>query len=103
MPKSSYIEQNIKIFGSKEKIEDEIISNGTSEDKSSSLSGKIVELRNNEMINFYYYDNEFIDLILLEKICNDINLKETLDFYCTERNTINDLNSQNQNEQETKT
>ena len=74
--------------------EEEIISNADNEDKNSSLSGKIVDLRNKEMITFYYYDNEFIDLILLEKICNDLNLKETLDSYCTERNMINDYNFQ---------
>ena len=82
--------KNIKI----KKKEEEIISNAGSEDVTSSLSGKIVELRNKEMITFYYYDNEFIDLILLEKICNDIYLKENLDFYCTEKNIINDINYQ---------
>ena len=74
------------------KQEEEIVSNAGSEDKTSSLSGKLVKTRNNEMITFYYYDNEFIDLILMEKICNDINLKENLDFYCTERNFNKDLN-----------
>ena len=71
-------------------IDEEVISNAASEDKTSSISGKIVELRNKEMITFYYYDNEFIDLILLEKICNDVNLKETLNYYCTDRNMFNE-------------
>lgn len=83
----------IPVKNKEEKIgEEEIINNNASEDKSSSLSGKVIEGRNNEMITFYYYDNEFIDLILLEKICNDVNLKETLDYYCTEKNMIDEYN-----------
>ena len=44
----------------------------TGEDKTSSISEKIIKLRTKNLINFYYYDNEFLDLIFLEKICNDI-------------------------------
>ena len=69
--------------------EEEIISNNENRDNTSTLSEKIEELRNKEMITFYYYDNEFIDLILLEKICNDINLKENLNFYCIEEDIMN--------------
>ena len=89
--KNQIIEIPVKNRNSK-KQEEDIVSNEGSEDKTSSLSGKLVKIRNNEMITFYYYDNEFIDLILMEKICNDINLKENLDFYCTERVFNNDLN-----------
>ena len=87
--------QNIEIAVKNRRIKrtnDEIISNAPSDDKTSSSDGKIMELRNHDMITFYYYDNEFIDLILLEKICNDINLGENLNFYCTEKNQINDFN-----------
>ena len=69
--------------------EEEILSNNDNRDNTSTLSEKIEELRNREMITFYYYDNEFIDLILLEKICNDINLKENLNYYCIEENITN--------------
>jgi hypothetical protein len=72
-------------------VEEEILSNNENRDNTSTLSEKIEELRNREMITFYYYDNEFIDLILLEKICNDINLKENLNYYCIEENIQNKI------------
>ena len=82
----------IPVKNRKSKVaEEEIISNNESRDNTSSISKKIEELRNKEMITFYYYDNEFIDLILLEKICNDINLKESLNSYCIEGNVLNKI------------
>ena len=41
-------------------------------------------LNNNTNIIFYYYDKEYIDIILLEKILSAIELKEDLMNYCIE-------------------
>ena len=68
----------------------------TGEDKTSSISDTIIKLRTKNLINFYYYDNEFLDLIFLEKICNDIYISENINFYCTNKNL--DLNEYNKNE-----
>ena len=46
---------------------------------------------NNKLI-FYYYNPEYIDIILLEKIFNEIELKECLTNYCLE-----DINMENHN------
>ena len=40
--------------------------------------------KNNDKIIFYYYDPEYIDIILLEKIINSIELREDLMDYCLE-------------------
>ena len=41
-------------------------------------------LKENNNIIFYYYDPEYIDIIILEKIFSSIELKEDLKSYCTE-------------------
>ena len=88
-------EQNVEIpvknYRVKYKIKDPIYSNNTTGeiDKTSSNSSKIIKRRTNNLINFYYYDNEYLDLIFLEKICNDIHINNNINYYCT--NTNNEL------------
>ena len=55
-------------------IDEEVISNAASEDKTSSISGKIVELRNKEMIPFSLIDHLFLlffhNLLLILPLMN---------------------------------
>ena len=90
------IEIPVKNRELKHKANDFYKNETTGEDKTSSISDKIIKLRTKNLINFYYYDNEFLDLIFLEKICNDIYIKENINFYCTNKNF--DLNEYNKNE-----
>ena len=69
------------------KIKEPNLSNDTADgDKTSMNSNNMVKLRTNNLINFYYYDNEYLDLIFLEKICNDIHISENINYYCTNKN-----------------
>ena len=90
------IEISVKNRELKHKANDFYRNETTGEDKTSSISDKIIKLRTNNLINFYYYDNEFLDLIFLEKICNDIYISENINYYCTNKNF--DLNEYNKNE-----
>ena len=40
--------------------------------------------KNNNSIIFYYYESEYIDIILVEKIINEMSLKNNLKNYCLE-------------------
>ena len=83
-------EQNVEIPVKNKKVKNKtkmsITPNETGEtDKTSSLSDKIIKFRTNDLISFYYYDNEYLDLIFLEKICNDIHISNNMNYYCTEK------------------
>ena len=77
-------------------------SNNKKKDEKKNINGETEALKNNEelCINkeednkliFYYYNPEYIDIILLEKIFNEIELKECLTNYCLE-----DINMENHN------
>ena len=85
--KAQNVEIPVKNYRSKNKIKDANISNDFGEgDKTSSASDTIKKLRTNNLINFYYYDNEYLDLIFLEKICNDIHISDNINYYCTNTN-----------------
>ena len=42
----------------------------------------LINKNDNDNLIFYYYNPEYIDIILLEKILNEIELKEGLTYYC---------------------
>ena len=78
------VEIPVKNYKLKNKIKEANISNDLGEgDKTSSISDNMTRLR---IINFYYYDSEYLDLIFLEKICNDIHISDNVNYYCTNNN-----------------
>ena len=75
----------IQIKKIKEKIEEE--KNLDEDDENEPLKKNeesFINKNDNNNIIFYYYDPEYIDIILLEKILNEIELKEDLINYCLE-------------------
>ena len=89
-------EQNVEIpvknykIKMKMKVKEPILSSDSVEgDKSSTIgSNDMGKLRTNNLISFYYYDNEYLDLIFLEKICNDIHISENINYYCTNKTIV---------------
>ena len=81
------VEIPVKNYKLKNKIKEPTLSNDIGDgDKTSSISNNMSKLRSNNLIYFYYYDNEYIDLIFLEKICNDIHVSNNLNYYCANVN-----------------
>ena len=77
-------------------------------DKEKEMDEETAPLKNNEElyinkndnnnIIFYYYNPEYIDIILLEKITNEIELKENLSNYCLDDYHLENNNSHLLNE-----
>ena len=57
-----------------------------------------INKNDNDNLIFYYYNPEFIDIILLEKILNEIELKEGLTYYCLDDFYLENNNSYLYNE-----
>ena len=92
--KTQNVEIPVKNYKSKNKIKEAILSNDLGDgDKTSSMDYNMSRSRTNNLINFYYYDNEYLDLIFLEKICNDIHISNNINYYCT--NINGDINDDN--------
>ena len=58
----------------------------------------LINKNDNDNIIFYYYDSEYIDIILLEKILNEVELKEDITSYCLEDSHTDKANSNFLNE-----
>lgn len=74
--------KNIEIpikFKDKQKEE-----NTESEEINENESDILLNKKNNNSIIFYYYEAEHIDIILLEKIMNELSLRNNLKNYCLE-------------------
>ena len=77
--------KNIEIPIKKNKYEN-IFSNNDSNNNSKSEEEKeeeIVKKNNSRLITFYYYEPNCLEIILLEKIFKEIEIKKNLKYYCT--------------------
>ena len=88
--KATFGKNNVEIQVKKAKIKNDENNNDehkneTQNEELSMLKNSRININNNSNnIIFYYYNPEYIDIILLEKIFNDIELKEDIMSYCIE-------------------
>ena len=54
---------------------------------------EVVRTNDTKLITFYYYEPKYLDIILLEKIFKDIEIKDNLKYYCTNSYTNEEYES----------
>ena len=90
------IEIQIKKAKNKEKIKEEQNEESFFDEETESLKPKeesSPKKKERDNIIFYYYNPEYIDIILLEKILNEIELKDNISSYCLEDSYLDKENS----------
>ena len=90
--------KNVEIPIKKNVNKEEHIYNNETNNLSSNLSEdekeqEVIRTNDTKLITFYYYEPKYLDIILLEKIFKDIEIKDNLKYYCTNSYTNEEYES----------
>ena len=90
--------KNVEIPIKKNVNKEEHIYNNETNNLSSNLGEdekeqEIIRTNDTKLITFYYFEPKYLDIILLEKIFKDIEIKDNLKYYCTNSYTNEEYES----------